>query len=426
MRDTILKECHDGSLAGHGGAKRTTTLLKKSYYWPNSKDSAEEYVKTYLTCQQNRTLDKKQMGLLQPLPILKGPWESVSMDFMVSLPPSRGFDAIIVVVDRFNKMAHFIPTKDEATAQETGRLLFTHVFKLHGLPKDIISDRDPKFTSKFWRALWKRMGSELKMSTSFRPQTNGQTKRVNLVIQQFLRNYVAVDQQDWVDHLELVEFCYNNSEHSMIGSTPFQMVTGKSPIVPMTWVAHGQPPDDASEKVPMVTQLDEERRHLWELAKANLEKVHKIYKDFANKSRREVKFQEGDEVWLNIKNFRLPEGLSHKFLGPYAGPFKVLEKKLSDTYKLELPKNLRVHPTLHVSLLKSVSRDTSRPNREHNSRPPPYLVHNELEFEVEAMLKSRQLRGREREYLVKWKRYHRIEASWENESDMEHAQEAIE
>jgi len=112
------------------------------------------------------------------------------------------------------------------------------------------------------------------------------------------------------------------------------MVTGKSPIVPMTWAAHGQTPSDASEEVSMVTQLDEKRRRLWEVAKANLEKAHKRYKDFTDKSRREVKFQEGDKVWLNIKKIQLPEGLSHKFLGPYAGPFKVLEKKLSDTYKL--------------------------------------------------------------------------------------------
>jgi len=113
----------------------------------------------------------------------------------------------------------------------------------------------------------------------------------------------------------------------------------------------------------MVTQLDEKRWCLWELAKANLEKAHKRYKDFADKSQWEVKFQEGDEVWLNIKNFQLPEGLSHNFLGPYAGPFKVLEKKLSDTYKLELPENLRVHPTFHVFLLKPVAHDASRPNR---------------------------------------------------------------
>ncbi len=137
---------------------------------------------------------------------------------MVSLAPSRGFDAIMVVVDRFSKMAHFIPTKDEATAQEIGRLFFTHVFKHHGLPKDIVSDRDPKF---------------------------------NLVIQQFLKNYVATDQQNWVDHLELVEFCYNNSEHSATGSTSFQMVTGTSPFVPTIWAAQGQPPSDVSEEVPI-------------------------------------------------------------------------------------------------------------------------------------------------------------------------------
>jgi transposase InsO family protein len=104
------------------------------------------------------------------------------MNFMVNLPPSRGFDAIMVVMDWFNKMAHFIPTKDSAMTQEIGRLFFTHMFKHHGLPKDIVSDQDPKFTSKFWRALWKRMGLELKMSISFCPQINGQTERVNLVI----------------------------------------------------------------------------------------------------------------------------------------------------------------------------------------------------------------------------------------------------
>jgi hypothetical protein len=140
VRELFLKECHDEPLAGHGGAKRTTTFLKKSYYWPNLKDDAEEYVKTCLVCQQNRILNKKQVGLLQPLPIPEGLWESVSMDFMVSLPPSRGFDVIMVVVNWFSKMAHLIPTKDEAMAQETGRLLFTHVFKHHGLPKDIVSN----------------------------------------------------------------------------------------------------------------------------------------------------------------------------------------------------------------------------------------------------------------------------------------------
>jgi hypothetical protein len=123
------------------------------------------------------------------------------------------------------------------------------------------------------------------MGTSFRPQTDGQTKRVNLVIQQFLRNYVTIDQQDWVDHLELVKFYYNNSEHLATRATPFQMVTGKSPIMPTTWTTHGQTASDVNDEVPMVTQFDEERQRLWEMAKANLEKVNTWYKDFVDKSR---------------------------------------------------------------------------------------------------------------------------------------------
>jgi hypothetical protein len=114
---------------------------------------------------------------------------------------------------------------------------------------------------------------------------------------------VATDQQNWVHHLELAKFYYKNSEHSTTGSTPFQMVTNKSPIMPTTSAALGQPPSDANEEMPMVMQLDEERWCLWEMAKANLEKVHKRYKDFSNKSRQEVNLEEGDEVWLNIKNF---------------------------------------------------------------------------------------------------------------------------
>jgi hypothetical protein len=122
------------------------------------------------------------------------------------------------------------------------------------------------------------------------------------------------------------------------------------------------------------------------MAKANLENAHKRYKDFVDKSRQKVNFEEGDEMWLNIKNCQLPKGLSHKFLGPYVGPFKMLEKKFPNTYKLQLPENLKVHPIFHVLFFKPVSRDASRPNREHNSRPPPNLIHNELEFEVEVML----------------------------------------
>ena len=182
LRLALLKECHDGPVAGHRGVKPTLAELVKNYYWPNLRDDVEQYLKSCVTCQQNRTQFRKEAGLLRPLPIPTKCWESVSMDFMTHLPESKGFDSIMVVVDRVSKMAHFVPTRDTATAQEVGRLYFDKVVKHHGMQKSIISDRDPKFTSRFWRALWKKLGTELKMSTAFRPQTDGQTERVNLVL----------------------------------------------------------------------------------------------------------------------------------------------------------------------------------------------------------------------------------------------------
>jgi hypothetical protein len=150
---------------------------------------------------------------------------------------------------------------------------------------------------------------------------------MNLVIQQFLRNYVAVDQQDWVDHLELAEFCYNNSEHSATSSIPFQMVMGKSPIVPTTWAAHGQPSNDVNEEVPMVTQLDEERQCLWEMVKANLEKVHKRYKDFVNKSRPKVSFEKVDDV-VEHKKFQVARRFKSQVLGPICRSIQSVGKKI--------------------------------------------------------------------------------------------------
>ena len=139
------------------------------------------------------------------------------MDFMTHLQESKGFDSIMVVVDRVSKMAHFVPTRDTAMTQEVGQLYFDKVVKHHGMQKSIILDRDPKFTSRFWHALWKKLGTELKMSTAFWPQTDGQTERVNLVLQEYLRNYVNADQTDWVDHISMAKFSYNNTKYRKQG-----------------------------------------------------------------------------------------------------------------------------------------------------------------------------------------------------------------
>ena len=155
---------------------RTLALVQQSHYWPQLKEDVEAYVRTCLVCQQDKVEQQQPAGLLEPLPIAERPWESVSMDFIVALPKSEGFGSIMVVVDRFSKYATFIPATADCKVDEAARLFFKNVVKLWGVPKSIISDRDPRFTGKFWRELFKLLGTDLNFSTSFHPQSNCQTE----------------------------------------------------------------------------------------------------------------------------------------------------------------------------------------------------------------------------------------------------------
>ena len=152
-------------------------------------------------------------------------------------------------------MAHFVPTRDTVTAQEIGRLYFDKVVKHHGMQKNIILDRDPKFTSRFWRALWKKLGTKLKMSTTFWPQTNGQMERVNLVLQEYLQNYVNADQTDWVDHISMAEVSFNNTKYSGTEFSPFMVVSGTEPLSPIDLALQGTLIKDGDEGEVVETKL---------------------------------------------------------------------------------------------------------------------------------------------------------------------------
>ena len=196
LRRDIMKECHDSKWAGHPGMQRTMALLEELYYWPHMRSDIEAYVKTCLVCQQDKIEQQVPTRLLQPLPIPERPWESVSMDFISALPKSDGCGSIMVVVDRFSKYGTFIPALRDCTAEQAAKLFFKHVVKYWGLSRSIVSDRDPRFTAKFWTELFKFMGSGLHFSTSFHPQTDGQTERVNALFELYLRHFVSANQRD--------------------------------------------------------------------------------------------------------------------------------------------------------------------------------------------------------------------------------------
>ena len=213
------------------------------------------------------------------------------------------------------------------------------------------------------------------MSTAFRPQTDGQIERVNLVLQEYLQNYVNADQTDWANHISVAEFSYSNTKHSGTGFSQFMVVSGTEPLSLIDLTLQGTLVKDGDEGEVVETKLFlEERKQILELAKETLRRAQKRYKKQGNKNRRQVSFKVGQKVWLNVKNFTLLQVVTPKFMAKFAGPFPVVKQVFDDAYKLALPLEIKVHPVFHVSLLKEYFEDSVRPEREQVLRPVPELV----------------------------------------------------
>ena len=226
----ILRQCHDSSSAGHFGQAKTFELVTRDFYWPRLRRFVIRYVSTCDACARAKPPRHRPHGFLVPLPVPPRPWSSISMDFIVGLPPSpSGNDALMVTVDRFTKMAHFSATKTTADAPDIARLFLQDIYRLHGLPADIVSDRDKIFTSKFWRHLLTLLAVKPNMSTAFHPQTDGQTERVNQVLEQYLRVFCEYQQDNWQELLPRAEFAYNNASHSSTGDPPSSPTTATIP-----------------------------------------------------------------------------------------------------------------------------------------------------------------------------------------------------
>jgi len=226
----ILHEAHDSVSAAHPGAIAMFNSLKQIYYWPRMFDTIQKYVLSCSTCAQAKYNQQKHAGLTKPLQVPTAPWRHISCDFITHLPKSQqGNDSILVVVDSFTKRAHFIPTQDTATALDTANLFYKEVFRLHGLPNKLISDRDAKFTSEFWNSLYKLLGTKLAMSTAFHPRTDGQTEILNKTLETMIRAYINKPMDNWETLLPALEFAYNSRVHTATGHSPFQLDTGFQP-----------------------------------------------------------------------------------------------------------------------------------------------------------------------------------------------------
>lgn len=211
IRDKLIQACHDSRLGGHSGIRGTLLRVKQHFYWPSMQDSINEWVSKCDTCLRCKPEQCASPGSLQPLPVATGAWQAVSLDFVEGLPKSHGFDTVLVVVDRFTKYSHFIPLTHPYTAKIVARVFLDNVFKLHGLPASIVSDRDRIFTGLFWRELMQLLGTQLLFSSAYHPQTDGQSERVNQCMENYLKCMCFLVPKQWAKWLALAEFWYNSS-----------------------------------------------------------------------------------------------------------------------------------------------------------------------------------------------------------------------
>ncbi|KAF1332716.1 reverse transcriptase, partial [Globisporangium splendens] len=227
----LNKGIQQGPSGGHLGREKTFLSLSRDYYWPHMYKWVRKYVRTCEICQRVKPSGSTQAPL-RSLPVPSDSWKSVSMDFIFGLPRDKhGRNGILVFVDRFSKMVHLAPVSDKISAEMTAKVFVDVVFRLHGLPVEIVSDRDTRFTSKFWRALFGLLDTKLAMSTAAHPETDGQTERVNRVLEDVLRSY-ATSFKEWSEFLPLAEFALNNSTHVSTGHSPFYVNYGIHPRVP--------------------------------------------------------------------------------------------------------------------------------------------------------------------------------------------------
>ena len=241
LRNLIMHESHRSKYSIHPGSDKMYQDLKKHYWWPDMKASIARYVGKCLTCSRVKAECQKPSSLLvQPeIPIWK--WERITMDFITKLPrTSNGHDTIWVIVDRLTKSAHFIPMREMDDMETLARLYLKEIVSRHRVPISIISDRDSRFTSRFWQSMQKALGTQIDMSTAYHPQTDGQSERTIQTLEDMLRACVIDFGKGWEKHLPLVEFSYNNSYHASIKAAPYEALYGRKCRSPVCWAEVGE------------------------------------------------------------------------------------------------------------------------------------------------------------------------------------------
>ncbi|GJZ70122.1 putative reverse transcriptase domain-containing protein [Tanacetum coccineum] len=360
------------------------------YWWPGMKKDIAEYI-----------------------PVWK--WEGIAMDFVTKLPrTSSGHDTIWVIIDRLTKSAYFLPMREDYKMDRLARLYLNDIFARHGVPISIISDRDSRFTSRFWKSMQEALGTRLDMSTAYHPQTDGQSERTIQTLEDMLRACVLDFKGSWDVHLPLVEFLYNNSYHASVRCAPFEALYGRKCRSPIMWAEVGEGqligPELVQETTEKISQI-----------KDRLKAARDRQKSYADKRRKPLEFSVGDYVLLKVSPWKgvVRFGKKGKLAPRFVGPFEIIEKVGPVAYRLDLPEELNgVHDTFHVSNLKKCLAD-----------PTLQVPLNEIRVDAKLNFVGEPLEILKREFKklkrsriaivkVRWNLKRGPEFTWEREDQM--------